>query len=154
MQGKDYVKNVELKEDLIDTIALPAIIKGLLVTLKHSFKKPYTINYPKESGYKGERYRGIHRLKKDEYGRPKCVACFICATVCPSKCISIVAEESGWSDREKVCKEFVIDELRCIFCGFCQEVCPCDALELTSKTGIADYKRENFVFDKDKLLSI
>ena len=46
-------------------------------------------------------YRGVHRLNRDEQGRVKCVACFLCATACPAHCIDIVAAESPWPDREK-----------------------------------------------------
>ncbi len=60
-------------------------------------------------------YRGVHRLNKDERGRVKCVACFLCATACPAHCIDIVAAESPWPDREKYPQSFAIDELRCIY---------------------------------------
>ena len=46
-------------------------------------------------------YRGVHRLNRDDEGRVKCVACFLCATACPAHCIDIVAAESPWPDREK-----------------------------------------------------
>ena len=79
-------------------------------------------------------YRGVHRLNKDEQGRVKCVACFLCATACPAHCIDIVGVESPWPDREKYPESFVIDELRCIYCGMCEEACPVDAIELTSSS--------------------
>jgi ferredoxin len=76
-------------------------------------------------------YRGVHRLNKDEEGRVKCVACFMCSTACPARCIHIEADEAPWDDREKYPAKFDIDELRCIYCGMCEEACPVDAIELT-----------------------
>ena len=78
-------------------------------------------------------YRGVHRLNKDEEGRVKCVACFMCSTACPARCIHIEADEIPWADREKYPAKFDIDELRCIYCGMCEEACPVDAIELTQR---------------------
>jgi NADH-quinone oxidoreductase subunit I len=96
----------------------------------------------------------VHRLNKDEQGRVKCVACFLCATACPAHCIDIVGAESPWPDREKYPESFTIDELRCIFCGMCEEACPVDAIELTSLFDLTGRSREEMIFDKEKLLSV
>ena len=96
----------------------------------------------------------MHRLNKDEQGRVKCVACFLCATACPAHCIDIVAEPSPWPDREKYPKVFNIDELRCIYCGMCEEACPVEAIELTSFYDLTGASREEMIFDKEKLLSV
>ena len=96
-----------------------------------------------------ERWRGLHRLKTDEQGNLKCVACGLCAVICPSRAISIVPYEEEGGTRYP--REFVIDELRCIFCGFCQEACPKDAIELTKVYDYVDYRREDLKFDIEKL---
>jgi NADH-quinone oxidoreductase subunit I len=93
-------------------------------------------------------------LNRDEQGRVKCVACFLCATACPAYCIDIVAAESPWPDREKYPQSFTIDELRCIYCGICEEACPVDAIELTSLYDLSGKSREEMIFDKEKLLSV
>ena len=93
-------------------------------------------------------------LNRDDEGRVKCVACFLCATACPAHCIDIVATESPWPDREKYPESFHIDELRCIFCGMCEEACPVDAIELTSLLDLTGKSREEMIFDKEKLLSV
>ena len=100
-------------------------------------------------------YRGVHRLNRDEKGRVKCVACYMCSTACPARCIDIVAAPSPWPDREKYPEVFVIDELRCIYCGMCEQACPCDAIRMDTGMHVpASTRREHFLFDKQMLMSI
>ena len=136
---------------------LMLFIKGLTTALRHLFfHKKVTVQSPEERHeiLDPVHYRGVHRLNKDEQGRVKCVACFLCATACPAHCIDIVAEESPWPDREKYPKVFNIDELRCIFCGLCEQACPVEAIELTSFYDLTGLSREEMIFDKEKLLSV
>jgi NADH-quinone oxidoreductase subunit I len=102
------------KMTLADKLYLPAIVQGLGTTLKHAFSKPVTQQFPEERPALPPNYRGVHRLNRDEEGRVKCVACYMCSTACPARCIDIVAAPSPWADREKYPEIFVIDELRCI----------------------------------------
>ena len=136
---------------------LPAILKGLKSTFLHMVKlgghKTFTLKYPEERLPVRKGYRGEHRLIKDELGREKCVACFMCQTVCPALCIRIIAEEAPWSDRDKHPQVFEIDMLRCIYCGMCEEACPCAAIELTETYNQVATSRAEKVYDKEKLLS-
>ena len=138
-------------------IYLPAVIKGLWTTFLHLFKiggrKTFTLRYPEERLPVRKGYRGEHRLKRDELGREKCVACFMCQTACPAHCIRIIAEEAPWPDRDKRPQVFEIDMLRCIYCGMCEEACPCDAIELTEQYNIVAVSRVEKIYDKEKLLS-
>jgi NADH-quinone oxidoreductase subunit I len=156
-----------------EALYVPAIVKGLGTTFRHFFqnvgrdgkakKNVWVVQYPEESRddrpveqgglYRGN-FRGVHRLNRDEDGRVRCVACFMCATACPANCIHIVGEESPWPDREKYPKQFDIDELRCIYCGMCEEACPCDAIELTPHYEITGLTRNEMIFDREKLLEI
>ncbi len=79
----------------------------------------------------------LHRLVPREDGKPRCVACYMCATICPAQCIYIEAGEYEPDDDaaesrviEKFPKQFVIDELRCIVCGLCVDACPKDAIRM------------------------
>ena len=156
-----------------ESLFLPAIFKGLGTTLRHCFenigrggttkKNIWVLQYPEqkrddrpveEGGQFRDNFRGVHRLNKDEDGRVRCVACFMCATACPANCIHIVAEESPWPDREKYPKQFDIDELRCIYCSMCEEACPVDAIELTPHYEITGLSRQEMIFDKTKLLQV
>ena len=134
---------------------LPAIAKGLKTTLGHITQyRPVTQQYPEQRPELPQHYRGVHRLNRDEQGRVKCVACMLCATVCPAHCIDIVGDQAPWADRDKYPTKFDIDELRCIYCGMCEEVCPVDAIELTSIYDLTGLSRKEMVFDREKLLAI
>ncbi len=150
----------EPKLGLAGKMYLPMFVQGLSTTLRHLSRtlsgKAVTVSYPDQEPEIGnpQIYRGVHRLNRDEEGRVKCVACFLCATACPAHCIDITAAESPWPDREKYPESFTIDELRCIYCGMCEEACPVDAIELTSLYNLTGRSREEMHFDKEKLLSV
>ena len=144
---------------LLEQLYLPAIAEGLATTVRHSInalfgKGQITQQFPEVEPKLPQNYRGVHRLNRDEEGRVKCVACFMCATACPARCIHIESGESPWEDREKYPIKFDIDELRCIYCGMCEEACPVDAIELTSIYDIVGLTRQEMVFDKEKLLRV
>ena len=139
---------------------LTLFAQGLTTTIKHLTRSisgnTMTVSYPDEEPEIGnpQIYRGVHRLNRDEEGRVKCVACFLCSTACPAHCIDIIGTESPWDDREKYPASFTIDELRCIYCGMCEEACPVDAIELTTLYNLTGRSREEMIFDKEKLLSV
>jgi NADH-quinone oxidoreductase subunit I len=145
------------KLGLMDRLYLPAIAEGLGTTIKHMFQPKVTQQFPEQRPDLPPNYRGVHRLNRDEQGRVKCVACYMCSTACPAHCIDIVAAPAPkeWGpEREKYPEMFVIDELRCIYCGMCEQACPCDAIELTSMFDLTGLSREEMMFDKEKLLSV
>jgi NADH-quinone oxidoreductase subunit I len=149
----------EPKIGLVEQLYLPAILSGIGTTLKHMTEtvlgiKKVTMQFPEERPKLPPNYRGVHRLNRDEDGRVKCVACYMCSTACPAHCIDIVAAPSPWPDREKYPETFVIDELRCIYCGMCEQACPVDAIELTTLMDLTGMSREEMMFDKEKLLSV
>ncbi len=144
----------EPKLGLLEQLYLPAIAEGLATTVKHLFQKKITMQFPEQGPKVPPHFKGVHRLNRDEQGRVKCVACYMCATACPAHCIDIVAAPAPWPDREKYPELFVIDELRCIYCGMCEEACPVDAIELTTLYDLTGLSREEMMFDKEKLLSV
>jgi NADH-quinone oxidoreductase chain I len=146
MKNQDTI-NVSIKRPKGKYI-LP-LLKGMCYTLRQLFTKPITIEYPEQKREVSKRWRGLHRLKTDDKGGLKCVACGLCVTICPPDAIKVVPYEDEGGRRYP--KEFVIDELRCIFCGFCAEACPMDAIELTKVYDYVDYNRDDFIFDITKL---
>ena len=163
IKESDIIKVDQPDLSFWEKIYLPAIGKGLLLTLRHWFSRKRTLQYPEqrredlpvsEGGLRKSNYRGLHRLNKDQQDRVACVACFMCQTVCPAQCITIVGGPAPWPDREKYPVSFVIDELRCIYCGMCEEACPVDAIELTYEYDLVGTSRREMIFDKDKLLEV
>ena len=149
------VKKIKVpKMNFWERIYLPEIFRGMRITIRHIPRKKFTIQFPEERWVPRPGYRGAHRLNKDEKGRIKCVACEMCSSACPAKCIHIVGGVAPWDDREKYPIVFEIDMLRCIYCGMCEEACPREAIELTEVYDFADYSREALVWDKEKLLAM
>ena len=95
---------------LLERLYLPGIFQGFQTTLKHMFSPKVTQQFPEERPDLPANYRGLHRLNRDADGRVKCVACYMCSTACPARCIDIVAAPSPWPDREKYPETFVIDQ--------------------------------------------
>ena len=62
------------------------------------------------------------------------------------------APDDRRSPGERYAARYEIDELRCIFCGLCEEACPTDAIVLTPRFEMSDYRRGSFVYSKDRLL--
>jgi NADH-quinone oxidoreductase subunit I len=144
---------------LMESLYLPSIATGIGTTVKRMFGKSETRQYPEVEPDIPPNYRGVHRLNRDEQGRVKCVACFLCQTICPANCITIEAapaplDDPSWKDRDKYPAKFEIDELRCIYCGMCEQACPVDAIELTSIYDLTGTSREELLYDKDKLLEV
>lgn len=133
-----------------------AIVRGLLLTLRHFFKRPITVLYPERKRGISPRFRGLHTLGVDEEGYEKCIGCGLCAKICPSFAIEVVAAENTESERyskgERYASHYVLDIGRCIFCGYCVEVCPTEAITMTTKYEMADYEREVFFYTKSRLL--
>jgi len=159
--------------DLRERMYFPEIIKGIgLVTrnfLKNllftrdanpdvlardrRFSQNATLLYPEERAEYPPGYRGLHRLVPREDGRPRCVACYMCATACPAQCIYIEAGELPDDPIEKYPVKFVIDELRCIVCGFCVEACPKDAIRMdTGEHAPPSLTRAPQIWDETRLL--
>jgi NADH-quinone oxidoreductase subunit I len=156
-QQKDVTWVEEPEIGFWEATFVPAIIQGLKTTVRHiGDRKTVTQQYPEVKPDLPVHYRGVHRLNRDEQGRVKCVACMLCATACPARCIYIEAAEAppDWSDRDKYPASFVLDELRCIYCGMCEEACPVDAIELTHIYDLTGETREELMLDREKLLAV
>ena len=133
------------------------ILLGLWVTLSNLLRTLFrrqasTIQFPEQKRSHSARYRGTHILTAREDGTPKCVACYMCATVCPAECIYIEAGERPEKMIEKYPTRFEIDLLRCVYCGFCVDACPCEAILMTQEYESAVTTREAAVIDKERLI--
>lgn len=127
-----------------------SILNSLWVVLSRTFKKKVTVQYPEQKPELSSRYRGRIVLTRDPDGEERCVACFLCSSVCPVDCIAI---ESAEDDRNRrYPKSFRINFSRCIFCGMCEEACPTLAIQLIPDFEMSEYRRSNLVYEKKDLL--
>ena len=117
----------------------------------HMFSPRATIQYPDVKKKLAPRWRGRIILSKDPDGGERCVACYLCAAVCPVDCIALQATESP-EDGRRYPEFFRINFSRCIFCGFCEEACPTYAIQLTPDFEMSEYLRKNLVYEKEDLL--
>jgi NADH-quinone oxidoreductase subunit I len=141
----------------VEQIYLPAIIKGMIITFSHIFRKKATVRYPEQKRPIAGVYRGLHVLKRDEQGRENCTACGLCAVACPAEAITMEAAERQKGEEnlyreEKYAAVYEINMLRCIFCGLCEEACPKDAIYLTDRILPSNYARGKFIYGKDLLV--
>lgn len=154
----DRSKLVVKKEmTLLERMYLPAILGGVIITIKHLFRKSATIKYPEKLREISAIWRGQHVLKRDDNGAERCTACGLCAVACPAEAITMIAAERKPGEEnlyreEKYASTYEINMLRCIFCGLCEEACPKEAIFLTDRIIETDYSRKGFVFGKDKLV--
>lgn len=141
------------------------VIRGLSITggvfLRNMWKwctgrkGAVTAYYPEEirADYaKGN--RGKHVLTQRPDGRPQCVACNMCATVCPAQVIEI---DAGFDPSDlvhpKFPTRFEIDYSRCVFCGMCVEACPEDAIRMVKEVpDLPGNNRHAMWLKKDELL--
>ena len=145
---------------------LPEILRGLAITggvflrnMKRwiSGKKgALTTYYPEETRFDyAAGNRGKHVLTQRPDGRPQCIACNMCATVCPAKVIEI---EAGFDptdvEHPKYPLRFEIDYSRCVFCGLCVEACPEDAIRMAPQTpGLPSEDRHQMWLTLDEMLT-
>jgi NADH-quinone oxidoreductase subunit I len=127
-----------------------SLIRAIWAVFVHAFRRRETICYPEEKPYLPPRFRGRIILSRDPDGGERCVACYLCAVVCPVACIALQAKEDEHGRRYP--EFFRINFSRCIFCGFCEEACPTYAIQLTPDCEMGEYRRANLVYEKEDLL--
>jgi NADH-quinone oxidoreductase subunit I len=142
---------------LLERLYLPAILGGIVITIKHLFRRKATVKYPEKKREISEVWRGLHVLKRDDKGAERCTACGLCAVACPAEAITMTASERKKGEEnlyreERYASTYEINMLRCIFCGLCEEACPEEAIFLTDRILPTNYTRNDFVFGKDRLV--
>jgi len=136
----------------LKTLFLWELLIGMSVTLRNFFRKKFTLRYPEEKTPQSVRFRGLHALRRYPNGEERCIACKLCAAVCPALAITI--ESDVGPDGTRRTTRYDIDLFKCIYCGFCEEACPVDAIV---ETRIHEYHMEHRgenIMTKDKLLAV
>jgi NADH-quinone oxidoreductase subunit I len=147
-KGTKQVRREDLS--LLQRTYIPEIIKGMALTMKQIFRPKFTRQYPEERWNPPSSFRGRPVLV-EEHGVERCVACGLCARVCPALAIEVQAAETEL-DKERYPVRFEINMLRCIFCGFCEEACPEEAIVMSDEYELVFRNPEDAVFGKEKLL--
>ncbi len=144
-------KNSEAERlTFLEKLYLPEIAKGLGLTFKEIFKPRFTRQYPEEKWEPTGSYRGRPVLVLEGDGE-RCVACGLCARVCPALAIEVQAGETNLEKERKPVK-FEINMLRCIYCGFCEEACPEEAIVMSKDYELVFTSTEDAILDKERLL--
>lgn len=141
-----------MMKEILGTIrdTLLKLPQGFGVTLRHLFKRPVTLDYPRKRETMAPRYKGKHYLERYDDGTERCVCCGLCAAACPADAIYMEPAENELGER--FAEVYEINLLRCIFCGFCEEACPEEAIFLGREYEFAADKRDSFIYTKEQML--
>lgn len=113
------------------------LLKGLGITIRHLFEKDITTQYPEETPFLQERFRG--RLFQEF---AKCIVCGICVKSCPNNVLSL-EEGRDPQSKKKILLTFTIEHQYCMFCNICVENCPANCLHFNHDFELARYHRED-----------
>lgn len=168
VSAKPYVRKVYWNEPTLswwERAYLFEILRGLGVTSRVFLRNMWrwttgrkgalTTYYPEETRFDYARNnRGKHVLTQRPDGRPQCIACNLCATVCPAKVIEIdAAFDPDDPAHPKYPARFEIDYSRCVFCGLCVEACPEDAIRMVKEVpDLPSGERSRMWLAKEELL--
>ena len=138
---KDYFSNLGS--------GIASLIKGMSVTGKEFVTPKITEEYPdnRDNLPVADRFRAVLRLKYDDQGDHKCIACGTCERVCPNGTISLdIKQVETWDGKKKKkLDKYMYDLGSCTFCQLCVTNCPTDALDFSN-----DF--EQAVFTRGKLV--
>lgn len=129
-----------------------SLLAGMAVTIRYFVKPIVTVQYPREKIQMSPRYRGYPQfIINPETKTHKCIACEMCARICPSQLITLEGVKLIGA-KQKVPLKYVHEHQYCSLCGLCVEVCPTAALEFSQEYRLAVYRREDCVIDHLTLL--
>ena len=138
--------------EILSSLMLSELRKGLQLTGRHLFAKKITVLYPEEKTPQSPRFRGLHALRRYPNGEERCIACKLCEAVCPALAITIESEQRADGTRRTT--RYDIDLTKCIFCGFCEESCPVDSIVETRLLEYHGEQRGDLYYTKPMLLAI
>ena len=120
------------------------VLRSMLVTLKHLFRPPITVEYPEQNRNVPTRAR-TNLLWFEE----RCTGCSTCAQACPDGCILV--ETSPRDDGTLNIDRYEIDFRICMYCGLCTEACPYQAIQSGGRYNDAVFTFEEMYRNKETL---
>ncbi|MDN4054452.1 MULTISPECIES: NADH-quinone oxidoreductase subunit NuoI [unclassified Massilia] len=139
-------------KEILGSLMLTELLKGLALTGKYALSRKITVQYPEEKTPISPRFRGLHALRRYPNGEERCIACKLCEAVCPAMAITI--ESAQRDDGTRRTTRYDIDLTKCIFCGFCEESCPVDSIVETQVLEYHGEKRGDLYYTKEMLLAV
>ena len=136
---------------VVNSLFLKELCKGLSVTGWYFFQPKITVQYPEEKTPQSRRFRGLHALRRYPNGEERCIACKLCEAICPAMAITIESDQRDDGSRRTT--RYDIDLTKCIFCGFCEEACPVDAIVETRVFEYHGEARGDLYYTKPMLLA-
>ena len=143
---------MEKIRDFFGNFLLLELVKGLLLTGRHIFRRKITVQFPEEKTPISPRFRGLHALRRYPNGEERCIACKLCEAVCPALAITIESEQRADGTRRTT--RYDIDLTKCIFCGLCEESCPVDSIVETRILEYHGEERGDLYYTKEMLLAV
>ena len=123
------------------------IARGLKVTLKYLFKRPFTTQYPEEV-----RPIPVNARTNLLWFEERCTGCSTCAQACPDGCILV--QTSPREDGALNIDRYEIDFRLCMYCGLCVEACPYEAIQAGGPLDDATYDYNQLYRNKPKLMKM
>ena len=153
-----------------------SLVVGLKITGVELFKPWLTVHYPRQEVDNLAGYRGHIELMPaaDDPLTARCIMCWKCVEICPSRCISLrmhaKGEEAGAADSglflgpevkspfsahlapppdkiERVLDSFRLNYSLCSLCGLCVQSCPVDAIRFSRNAYLVGTTRQSFELD-------
>ena len=122
-----------------------SLLAGMSVTIRYFVRPIVTVQYPREKIVMTPSYRGhIELIIDPETKTHTCIACEMCARICPSKLITIEGVKVG---KKKLPTKHYIEYQYCSLCGLCIDSCPTDALKWSDEYRMAGFSRESCEVD-------
>lgn len=123
-----------------------SLLAGMWMTLKYMFKRPVTEVYPEKKKDMFTRFKGPTSFVVDQKtGDHRCIACDLCAKICPSLCIHIDKERG--EDKKFHLVNYKVDYTLCSLCSLCIEVCPTDALTHAKDYELSTFSQSELIMD-------
>jgi NADH-quinone oxidoreductase subunit I len=128
-------------------IGAKSLAVGMVVTARRLFKPIITVQYPYQKLTMTPNFRGHTELIRfDDTQSHRCVACGLCARICPSHAIKVQGEKDK-AGSPKTGFRYVIDFSKCSHCALCVDLCPEQTLTFSKDYELVFYERWDTVFD-------